>query len=267
MAFFKNGSVSLYYEDRGTGDTLVFLHGLGSSTLDWEDQLRFFETHFRVIALDVRGHGRSDKPIEEYSISGFSKDVWALLDHIGIDHFNLIGLSMGGMISFQMATDQPERVRGMVVINSAPEFLSRNVTVKQFIRQRKMLIRVFGFRYFCRLMAQRLFPDPDQEELRARFLVRWMSNDKKAYKLAFNALIDWSVKSKLHKIDCPVLVLGAEMDYTSHEFKQEFCRLLSHAEYQIIPGSRHMSTLDKPDVVNNMIAEFLSVHTSKASVV
>jgi 3-oxoadipate enol-lactonase len=265
MALFNREGVSLYYEDRGVGEVLLFIHGLGSSTLDWEDQLRYFEKSYRVVALDIRGHGRSDKPIEHYSIPLFASDVWALIDHLNIKRVTLIGLSMGGMISFQMATDKPERIERLVVINSAPEFLNNSLTVKQFIRQRKFVIRWFGFRYFCKLMSERLFPEPAQAELKRQFLERWLKNEKKPYKLAFNALINWGVTSKLNRINSPILVLGAEMDYTSEDFKLQYTRKLTHAEYKRIKGSRHMSTLDQPEQVNELIESFLIRHSISVS--
>jgi 3-oxoadipate enol-lactonase len=264
MAFFNRDGLTLYYEDRGVGDVLVFIHGLGSSTLDWEDQLRYFEQGYRVIAIDVRGHGRSDKPIQAYTIPLFASDVWALIDHLGISSFSLVGLSMGGMISFQMSTEQPDRIERLIVINSAPEFLNDSLTVKQFIRQRKFVIRWFGFRYFCKLMGERLFPDADQEQLRKKFLERWLKNEKKPYKLAFNALINWGVTARLNRINCPVLVMGAEMDYTTEEFKLGYTRKLTHGSYVRIDGSRHMSTLDQPAQVNALIEKFLLTHQLEA---
>jgi pimeloyl-ACP methyl ester carboxylesterase len=257
MSFFKHQGLSFYYEDRGSGEVLVFLHGLGSSTLDWEDQLRYFEKSYRVIAVDMRGHGRSDKPHDTYTIPLMASHVVALLEWLEIPHYSLIGLSMGGMIAFQIATDYPERLERMVILNSAPEFLNDNLTVKSFIRQRKLMIRTLGFRYFCRVMAERLFPEEGQAGLRNKFLERWLTNDSRAYRKAFNALIDWSVKSRLHRINAPVLVLGAEWDYTSEEFKRDYTKLIAHGLYQTIPGSRHMSTLDQPDKVNEQIQAFL----------
>ena len=77
MAFFTHDGCQLHYEDYGHGTPLLLVHGLGSSTLDWESQIPVLSPLYRVIVIDLRGHGRSDKPDEHYSIAGFAEDVAA----------------------------------------------------------------------------------------------------------------------------------------------------------------------------------------------
>ena len=77
MAYFEHEGCTLHYEEYGQGEPLVLLHGLGSSCQDWEYQVPELARQYRVILLDVRGHGRSDKPRERYSIAGFSADLYA----------------------------------------------------------------------------------------------------------------------------------------------------------------------------------------------
>lgn len=111
-------NVSLYYEEQGAGEPLLLLHGLGSNGRSWEYQVEPFARQYRVIVPDVRGHGRSAKPTGPYSVSQFANDIFNLLDHLQIDRFHLVGLSMGGMIGFQMAVDRPERLKSMTIVNS-----------------------------------------------------------------------------------------------------------------------------------------------------
>ncbi len=74
MPYLDHDGCQLHYEDYGQGAPVLLVHGLGSSTRDWEFQLAELAAHYRVIALDLRGHGRSDKPRERYSIAGFAED-------------------------------------------------------------------------------------------------------------------------------------------------------------------------------------------------
>ena len=101
MAYFEHEGCNLHYEEYGHGAPLLLVHGLGSSTLDWEKQIPALSAHYRVIVPDVRGHGRSDKPRERYSIAGFSADMIALMEHLNLGPTHYVGLSMGGMIGFQ----------------------------------------------------------------------------------------------------------------------------------------------------------------------
>ena len=105
MPYFDNDGCQLHYEDYGHGTPLLLVHGLGSSTRDWEYQIPALSPHYRVIALDVRGHGRSDKPREAYRIADFADDVAALIEHLQLPSVHLVGISMGGMIGFQLGVD------------------------------------------------------------------------------------------------------------------------------------------------------------------
>ncbi|WP_147466093.1 alpha/beta fold hydrolase, partial [Pseudomonas syringae group genomosp. 3] len=121
MAFFEHDDCSLHYEEYGQGEPVLLLHGLGSSCQDWEYQIPVLASHYRVIVMDMRGHGRSDKPHERYSIKAMSNDVEALIEHLRLGPVHLVGLSMGGMIGFQLAVDQPHLLKSLCIVNSAPQ--------------------------------------------------------------------------------------------------------------------------------------------------
>ena len=102
--------IALYYEIAGQGQPVLLIHGLGSSTRDWEYQTTAFSTHYRVVALDVRGHGQSDKPPGPYSIPLFTSDTAELMRSLELGPSHIVGISMGGMIAFQLAIDTPDLV-------------------------------------------------------------------------------------------------------------------------------------------------------------
>ena len=121
MAYFEHEGCTLHYEEYGHGEPVLLLHGLGSSSLDWEYQIPELAARYRVIVPDARGHGRSDKPNERYSIAGFSADLIALIEHLNLGPAHVVGLSMGGMIGFQLAVDQPQLLKSLCIVNSAPQ--------------------------------------------------------------------------------------------------------------------------------------------------
>src|SRR5512143_624669 len=103
--------------------TLVFIHGYGGRALQWVYQLRNFSNSNRVIAVDLRGHGRSDKPVNGYRMEQFVADLEAALDALGVNEkVVLIGHSFGGAIAAEFAAAHPERVSHLVLIASAGEF-------------------------------------------------------------------------------------------------------------------------------------------------
>ena len=91
--------MEIYYEISGDGEPLLFIHGCGYSTRDWENQVPIFSQKFRVITIDLRGHGKSDKPKGPYSVLMFAQDVAELLESIEINSINVVGFSIGGMIN------------------------------------------------------------------------------------------------------------------------------------------------------------------------
>ena len=108
MAYFEHEGCTLHYEEYGQGEPLVLLHGLGSSCQDWELQVPTLSRNYRVILMDIRGHGRSDKPGDGYQIATFSADLLALLEHLHTGPVHFVGLSMGAWwVSSSPSTTPP----------------------------------------------------------------------------------------------------------------------------------------------------------------
>lgn len=108
--------ISMAYRDIGQGAPLVLLHGFMGTGAQWDAVLGEFTGHHRVIVPDLRGHGRSTNPAGAFTHRQAARDVFALLDHLGIDRFSGMGASTGAMTLLHMATDQPERVEAMVLM-------------------------------------------------------------------------------------------------------------------------------------------------------
>ena len=249
--------ISLYFEEEGQGEPLLFLHGLGSDGRSWEYQREYFAEEFRVIVVDVRGHGRSAKPSGPYSVPQFARDVFALLDQLHIDQFHLVGLSMGGMIGCQMAVDQPERFLSLTIVNSGPELIAQNWQERWQIVQRRLVLHFMSMEKIGEFIGGRLFPEPEQAEYLAIFVQQMRENDPKAYRAATNALIGWSVRAQLNRIQCPVLVISGDMDYTPVANKEAYMREMPTARLLVIENSRHATPIDQPEAFNTAVLQFL----------
>ena len=115
MPYAKTNGINLYYKEYGEGDPLVLIHGLGSSLESWEVQVPIYSEHFRVIVLDNRGSGRSEKPDYPYTMEQMADDAAGLLDFLGIEKAHFVGKSMGGMICQWLGIKYPERVNRLVM--------------------------------------------------------------------------------------------------------------------------------------------------------
>ena len=104
--------LDLFYRDTGNGEPLLLLHGFTGSGDDWQHVFAQPIDGFRVIAPDLRGHGRSTNPDDSFRFADVARDVFALLDSLGIDRVKAIGMSAGANTLLHMATQQPSRVTG-----------------------------------------------------------------------------------------------------------------------------------------------------------
>jgi pimeloyl-ACP methyl ester carboxylesterase len=120
MAFAELGAVRLFYTDEGAGDpALLFVHGYSCDSHDWSWQLPHFTRDHRVIAVDLRGHGRSSVPDHGYQSTDFAADLDALLAHLGVDRVVAVGHSLGGVIVSALAVEFADRVAGLVAVDPA----------------------------------------------------------------------------------------------------------------------------------------------------
>ncbi|MEE9349331.1 MAG: alpha/beta hydrolase [Flavobacteriaceae bacterium] len=245
-----------YYETSGKGETLLFIHGLGSSTLDWEYQLAHFSKNYKVIALDLKGHGKTGSVDGAYSIKGFANDVAVFLEE-ETQPITIIGISMGGMVSFQLAVDYPQLVKQLIIINSFAEIPMDNRYIRNQVRIRKLVPSLLGMKATGKMIANKVFPHKHQKDLRKLIISRWQKNSIKDYVKSVKASAGWRIIDKLHTITCPVLVVGAEFDYISNDEKMVYTKLIPKGEFVLMKGLRHAVSMEDPKALNAVIDDFL----------
>ena len=251
-------NIELYFESAGSGETVLFIHGLGSSARDWETQIPAFAKHYQTIAFDLRGHGQSQKPQGPYSMSLFAKDTAELIKSLGVGSVHVVGISLGGMIAFQLAVDHPELIKSMVIVNSGPELVVRTLKERWQVFMRFAIVRLMGMSKMGEVLSKRLFPKDGHENLRQLFVARWAENDIRAYLDTMRAIVGWSVADKIKNIKMPVLVVAADKDYTPVSAKEAYIPALGNAQLVVIEDSRHAVPVEKPDEFNRIVLEFLS---------
>jgi pimeloyl-ACP methyl ester carboxylesterase len=258
------GDIELHVEEWGRGEPVVLLHGLGSSTRDWEYQVDALAARHRVIAIDARGHGKSDKPRGPYSIAMFADDVAKVIEKVGARPAHVIGISMGAMIGLELTARDPGSVRTLIAINSPAAVVPRTLKDRWQIFQRFAVSRAFGMRKMGEIIAGRLFPKPDQEPLRALFIERWAGNDKEAYMASLRAIVGWSVEDRLSQIRCPVLVVAGDRDYYPLEEKRKYVAKLKNGSLTLVRDSGHATPADQPAELTKILLDFLQQQAGAA---
>lgn len=257
MPKIQSNNINLHYEVSGEGQPLLFIHGLGSSTHDWDLQVKEFSKSYQVITFDLRGHGQSDKPAGPYSLPMFATDTAGLLKSLDVKSAHVVGLSLGGGIAFQLAIDFPSLVKTMVIVNSAPELVVRTFKDRMRVWQRFAIVRLLGMRKMGEVLSKRLFPKDEHESLRTTFVESWAKNDPRAYQDAMRAMVGWSVTDKLDSIKCPALVITADQDYTPVALKEKYTKLMPNAQLVVIHDAHHATPVEQPEEFNTVLMNFL----------
>lgn len=117
--FAEVDGIKIHYQEKGSGTPLILIHGYGSSTFTWRDVFVPLSEKFRVIALDLKGFGFSEKPTGDYTRKAQAVLVQHFLDKLKIEKAWFAGSSMGGEVSLNVALQNPERVKGLILIDSA----------------------------------------------------------------------------------------------------------------------------------------------------
>lgn len=258
MPMVSVNDISLHYSDQGEGDVVLFIHGLGSSGEDWELQVPALTPRYRVITVDLRGHGQSDKPPGPYSISMFADDVAGLIEILDFAPCHVVGLSLGAMTTLELAATRPDLVRSAVVVNAGPDFIPRTLKDKAMVWQRLALVKAVGLEKLGQIVADRTLPGDEHAQLRERVTEVIADNDKSAYVASMRAIIGWSVRDRLVRITSPTLVVVSELDYTPIVSKQPIIDDVPDARMVVVDGARHLLPVEKPDEFNKILTTFLA---------
>ncbi len=260
MPTISASHINLYYEEHGDGQPLVFIHGLGSSTRDWEFQVPEFSKSYRVITFDLRGHGQSDKPAGPNTIPMMAADLAGLFQALRIPSAHLVGISLGGAVALQFALDSATMVKTLTIVNSGPSLGGTPEQARQEIERRVGIVQQVGMRAMGEALSPNLFPKPEHAALRATFVARWAENDPRAYIEATRSMLGWNVVDQLGAIACPTLILAADQDYSPVAAKEAYVKLIPHARLVVIPEAHHATPIEQPEKFNAALTDFLTQH-------
>lgn len=259
MPFAEVNGTKLRYETWGVGKTpVVFIHGLGSSADDWFMQFPALAAGYRCIALDLRGHGLSEKPGGTYSVQLFAADVAALLEALGAVPSHVVGLSLGGMVAQELGLAHPHVVRSLTLLNTLPGVWP---PTRQMVAVGLKRFRV-GFTPsmddIAARVARSLFPREEDLMLREATQQRMAANDPAAYRRATLAVIRYHPGAALRRISCPVLLMAGDSDLVVPSVYQARLRAnLPHAQWVTVCGGGHACNIDHAGEVNRAVLAFL----------
>jgi pimeloyl-ACP methyl ester carboxylesterase len=259
MSEFEHDGWRLAYDDRGEGPAVLLIHGVLFDATQFEPQVEAFSDRYRLITPDLRAHGRSEHRRQEYDQWDLMEDHVALLDHLGVERAVWGGISQGGFQSQRAALKHPDRVAGLILIDSqaGPEDENR---AAMFEASAQVAAESGWNEELLELATSLLFAGGAGEELKRHWIDRWMQQETNdAVELMRVVTRREDLTDRLGEITAPVVVIHGEEDVSIEIEKARAMAegLGGEVQFVSVPGAGHSSTLEKPDVVNAAIEAFL----------
>jgi 3-oxoadipate enol-lactonase len=253
--------IKLNVVEEGDGHPLLFLHGLGGSWRDWEPQLDTLSDRYRCIAIDHRGHGRSERTGGSFSIELFARDAAAVLGALGIDHAYVCGLSMGGMIAQALSLDHPHLVDAVVLADTAAR---TDPAMGQMMAAAAEMVRSQGLEQTVAMYEPLTWSEATRTErpkVVRDFRRDFGGNDPECFAKSMAAIAAMDHVPRLSGLKPPALVVWGEHDgLTPREHTDVLVEAIGGAELVQIDGAAHMTNVEDPRAFNEAITAFFDRH-------
>ncbi len=252
--------INIHYEQAGEGPVLVLLHGIGSNSRSWRQQLAALSDEFKVIAWDAPGYGRSDDPPfseETFRMAHFADYLAGLLDVLEIERAHILGLSMGGVIAQEFYRRYPSRLISLILADT-----NRGGGVRPEAERLEQLRTRLKATENPAELAQRRAPallspiaSPDQvaevEQIMAEI-------HPAGYRMASYAMSYANQTELLAQITAPTLIICGEQDGVTPPRESELLhRSIPGAKFVLIPNAGHVSNQEQPALFNQIVRGFL----------
>jgi pimeloyl-ACP methyl ester carboxylesterase len=256
MPIVAHNGIKLAYEDRGAGrPAFVFVHGWTCDRSFFAPQAEHFSRRHRVVSVDLRGHGLSDKPRGEYPIAAYADDVAHVIEELELGRVVAVGHSMGGIAVLQLAAAHPERVAAIVMVDPAPLVSSpeRRAAVEGMVAAIEAGDQESRRRY----VAGRMFLPTSDRRLAEGVLEVMMAAPPHVAAGAMRGILAFDGRAAAARCSVPALHLAATRPLNPPHLMSQW---LPGVVNGWTVGTGHFSQLEAPDQVNAMIEGFLRHH-------
>lgn len=269
MQTFSVGSQTMTYLDQGTGPVIVFGHSYLWDHKMWQPQIDVLSQHYRCIVPDLWAHGGSDAaPSSTNTLRDYADDVLALLDHLKIDKFAIVGLSVGGMWGAELAIKAQGRVQALVMMDTFIGYEPEVTCTKYFqmldtIAELKMvpppMIDVVTPMFFARNGEQQ---NPELVSAFRSSLAALQGDKAQAVarvgKMVFGRRDTFD---DIEHLQLPTLIMVGMEDMPRPPLEAQLMHdAIKDSEYVVIPQAGHISNLEQPELVTEKLQQFLAKH-------
>jgi pimeloyl-ACP methyl ester carboxylesterase len=244
-------NIVVHYLEAGQGPVLVLVHGLGSSSEVWRDSIHYLARGYQVVAIDLPGYGKSDKPRADYSVAYHAAALNDFIDTLGAGKVALVGNSMGGWISAITALNHPEKVSHLILVDSAGlrqdklPTINLNPSTKE--EERALLLSLFANRSF---VTEKLVSDQWEYRKDMRPTVRVTLESFKS-KLPF-------LEDRLNNIKVPTLIIwGKEDTLIPLSYAERFAKGIPGSKLVVIDSAGHLPQVEQPAAFYRAVKRFV----------
>jgi len=244
----------IHYKSLGRGtQTLIFLHGWTCDLEFWRFQAPFFARRMRVLAIDLPGHGQSEKPEIPYTMDLFAKAVDAVMRHAGVDSAVLVGHSMGTPVARQFYRLFPGKTLAIVSVDGPFRALATDpAQVEKFLAP----YRGPDYKEALGKMADSMFSAATPAEMRLQMRDAMLATPQHVILGAAEAMFDPAIW-KDDPIKVPVLVVLAKSPLWPADYEAYVRRICPYLEYRVLEGVGHFLMVDRPQEFNEILSNFL----------
>ena len=256
----KINGLEIDYQDVGKGMPVVFIHAFPFNQIMWDDQVEFLRDSYRIITLDLRGFGKSEVPQGPYSMDQMASDVFQLIRSLGITEAVLVGLSMGGYISFAFLKQYKSTIKAMVLADTratADPPANRERRYKAAEKaETEGVLAIFEDMVPMLLSRETIDNKPD---LAAKVREIASLNSRAGVAAAQRAMAERPDSTGLLRgIAFPVLVIGGRDDgLTPPSELDKMARRIQGSKLVVIEKAGHLSNMEQPDHFNFSLKNFL----------
>lgn len=260
MAKVKVNGIEMYYELHGSGDPVVLIQGLGGNHTFWSPNLPELSRSHRVLLLDYRGAGETDKPDMPYSTRMFADDIAALMAELSLPRAHVVGRSMGGCIAQWLGVEHADRVRSLIL---AATWARADGCLKLLLANWANIVDMAGLPGLLEQILPwcwtRGFFEPERAQELAALRDLVLANRQPAYAFRRQSAAgqEHDALDELSRITAPTLVMVGEQDIlTPRELSDDIVARVPNAELRLIPELGHAFYEERPEVFNEQALKF-----------
>lgn len=254
----KISGFEMYYEITGPESKpwLILVHGLAGSTVCWKHQTEEFSRHFRVLNLDLIGHGRSGAlDTRRYSGEIVANHIRLLMDYLGIKKAHILGLSLGTIVQQYFCELFPDRIRSAIYASPVTKFSLVSAFFNGF--SDKVFLKIFPKNLYLKFMGHLMLPGKIHSKSRKFFVQETLKMTDAEFKKWWRLVMEGNHYDYIGESNIPALIIAGGKDFCFFKDSLMLKKKYRNSEMAVIKDSGHVTIFQKPEEFNRLVVDYI----------